>query len=63
MANLKFTPQSFTAADSVLSFRDQVKIGHNTELVRAADGSIYATYHGNRIVHYTTDGVFATYAG
>lgn len=63
MATLKFTPKSFTEADSILTFRDRANIGHNTELVRAADGSIYATYHGNKIVHYATDGVYATYAG
>jgi hypothetical protein len=63
MANLKFTPKSFSEAEAVLSFRDSVVIGHNTGLRRMSDGSIVATYHGNSIVRYTSEGVFATYAG
>lgn len=63
MATLKFTPKSFTEAESVLSFADRKVIGHNTELRREEDGSIVATYHGNKIVRYAQDGVYATYAG
>jgi hypothetical protein len=63
MANLKFTPQSHEDAAKALGFRDSLVIGHNTELRRLGDGSIVATYHGNSIVRYTTEGVFATYAG
>lgn len=63
MANLKFTPKSYTEAEKALGFRDKLVIGHNTELHRLKDGSIVATYHGNSIVRYTTEGVFASYAG
>lgn len=63
MANLKYTPKSFNEAEAVLTFRDRVVIGHNTELIREDHGTIVATYHGNRIVRYTPEGVYASYAG
>ena len=63
MANLKFTPQSYEAAAKALGFRDSLVIGHNTELHREDTDTIVATYHGNRIVRYTTEGVYASYAG
>lgn len=63
MANLKFSPKSYDEADKVLAFRDRVVIGHNTELIREDNLTIVATYHGNRIVRYTPEGVYATYAG
>lgn len=63
MANLKFSPKSLSEAETALSFADRKVIGHNTELVRQSDGSIVATYHGNKIVRYTPEGVYASYAG
>lgn len=60
--SLKHTPQSFQQASEVLGGRDSLKIGHNTLLeLRGAD--VYATYHGNDIVRYSADGVFASWAG
>lgn len=63
MANLKHTPQSYEAAAKLLGFRDSMVIGHNTELHRESEDAIVATYHGNRIVRYTQEGVYASYAG
>jgi hypothetical protein len=63
MANLKFSPKSYEEAAKVLGFRDSIVIGHNTELHRQEDESIVATYHGNKIVRYSREGVYATYAG
>jgi hypothetical protein len=64
MSNLKLkvTPQSFEAAKSALGDKSRRTIGHNTELIHNADG-IYALYHGNKIVRYTEDGVYASWAG
>lgn len=64
MSNLKLThtPQSWNQADELLGKRDSMRIGHNTELVRNGNG-IFATYHGNKIVNYTRDGVYASWAG
>lgn len=60
---LKFTPQSFEAAVRTLDGRDGMVIGHNTRLETSYDGDVYATYHGNRIVRYSPEGVFASWAG
>lgn len=63
MATLKHTPQSYDSAATVLGFRDSMVIGHNTELHREDENTIIATYHGNKIVRYTKDGVYASWAG
>lgn len=63
MANLKFTPKSYEEAASVLGFRDSAVIGHKTELHREDGNTIVATCFGNKIVRYTPEGVYATYAG
>jgi hypothetical protein len=60
---LKFTPQSFEAAVATLGSKSEMAIGHNTRLELSYDGSVYATYHGNRIVRYSPDGVEASWAG
>lgn len=62
MATLTNTPSSLDSALNVLKGRASRKIGHNTEL-RAVGGEVFATYHGNPIVRYATDGIYATYAG
>lgn len=61
--SLKHNPKSFAAAEAVLGTRDEIIIGHNTRLVRHANGAIYATYHHNEIVEYSPDGVQASWAG
>lgn len=61
-AKLSPAPLSFSQAVEALGHRDSRKIGHNTELVREGN-EIVATYHGNRIVRYTPNGVFASWAG
>lgn len=59
---LKHNPKSYEAAEAALGNRSSLTIGHNTKLVRE-DGTIFATYHDNRIVEYAPDGVHATWAG
>lgn len=61
--SLKSTPQTFTDAVKAMAGRDSVKIGHNTRLESNGAGEIVATYHGNAIVSYTEQGVWATWAG
>lgn len=65
MSNLKLkhTPQSFEAATALLGSKDGMAIGHNTRLELDYMGDVYATYHGNRIVRYSKDGVEASWAG
>lgn len=63
MANLKFTPKSYEEAQKVLAFRNSVVIGHNTLLEQSGNHEITASYHGNDIVRYTPEGVFASWAG
>jgi hypothetical protein len=66
MANLTATPKDLTAAIAALKGKDRVKIGHNTELVLEVTPkgrSIAATLHGNKIVRYTLDGTYASWAG
>jgi hypothetical protein len=60
---LKATPNSYEAAVKALGSRESVTIGHNTKLERNGGNEIVATYHGNAIVSYTPDGVWATWAG
>lgn len=63
MANLKFSPKSYDEAAKVLGFRDRMVIGHKTELHREDGNTIVATCFGNKIVRYTPEGVYASYAG
>lgn len=63
MATMQVTPTDHVSALKALAGKSTRKIGHNTALELADDGSVFATYHGNRIVHYAADGVRATYAG
>lgn len=60
---LKFTPQSYEAALKVLDGRESMVIGHNTRLEAGGHGDIHATYHGNKIVSYSDEGVYASWAG
>jgi hypothetical protein len=61
-AKLSPAPHTYSQAKDALGNKSRRTIGHNTELIQNADG-IYALYHGNKIVRYTPDGVFATWAG
>lgn len=66
MANLTATPANLTEAIAALKGKDRVKIGHNTELVvevTPKGRSVAATLHGNKIVRYTLDGTYASWAG
>lgn len=65
MSNLKLkhNPQSYEDAAAVLGNRDSMSIGYNTRLERNSATEIVATYHGNPIVSYHTDGVDVTWAG
>lgn len=66
MANLTATPKNLTDAIAALKGKDRVKIGHNTELlveVTPKGRSVVATLHGNKIVRYTLDGTYASWAG
>ena len=61
---LKFTPQSFEAAMRTLDGKQAMSIGHNTRLeLDSFTGEVFATYHGNRIVCYSPEGVEASWAG
>jgi hypothetical protein len=63
-ATISPAPLSYSQAVDALAGKTRRKIGHNTELVLWNDGeTIRATYHGNSIVEYSKDGVFATWAG
>lgn len=62
-ATMKSTPQSLAAALKVLGGKRTTTIGRNTMLELADDGTVYATYYGNKIVHYTTDGLLVSWAG
>lgn len=64
MSNLTLSPAplTFQQATDALGSRDSMKIGHNTRLERRG-ADVYATYHGNDIVRYSADGVFASWAG
>lgn len=61
-AKISPAPLSYSQAKDALGNKSRRTIGHNTELIQNADG-IYALYHGNKIVRYTENGVFATWAG
>lgn len=65
MSNLKLkhNPTSYAEAEKALGNRESMTIGHNTKLERNGSGEIVATYHGNPIVSYTADGVWASWAG
>jgi hypothetical protein len=66
MANLTTTPRNFTEAIAALQGKDWVKIGYATELrteVTPKGRSVVATLHGNKIVRYTLDGTYASWAG
>jgi hypothetical protein len=65
MSNLKLkaTPVDYKSAMEILKGRESVSIGHNTRL-EYSNGDVYATYHGNAIVRYDSDGsVWASWAG
>lgn len=65
MSNLKLkhTPQSYDEALKVLDGRESMVIGHNTRLEASGHGDIHATYHGNKIVSYSDEGVYVSWAG
>jgi hypothetical protein len=66
MANLTATPRNFTEAIAALKGKDWAKIGYATELrmeVTPKGRSVAATLHGNKIVRYTMDGTYASWAG
>lgn len=66
MANLTATPRNLTEAIDALKGKDWAKIGYATELVvevTPKGRSIAATLHGNKIVRYTLDGTYASWAG
>jgi len=60
---LKHSPKSYEAALKVLDGRESMTIGHNTRLEAGGHGDIHATYHGNKIVSYSDEGVYASWAG
>lgn len=61
--SLKHNPQTYAEAEKALGNRDEITIGHNTKLARNGAREIVATYHGNPIVSYTPEGVWASWAG
>lgn len=61
-AKISPAPLSYSQALDALAGKSRRKIGHNTELVNEG-GIVYALYHGNRIVEYTEESVFASWAG
>jgi hypothetical protein len=66
MANLTATPRTFKDAAAVLNGKDWAKIGYATELqteITPKGRSIVAMLHGNKIVRYTPDGTYASWAG
>lgn len=62
-AKMSPAPLTFDQAAEALGSRTRRKIGNNTELVRSLDSEIVVEYHGNKIVRYSPDGVFASWAG
>jgi hypothetical protein len=62
-AKISPAPLSYSQAADALGSKSRRTIGHNTELVRNGETEIVATYHGNKIVRYSKDGVFASWAG
>jgi hypothetical protein len=61
-ARISPAPLTYSQAQDALGSKSRRTIGHNTELINNADG-IYVLYHGNKIVRYTPEGVFASWAG
>ena len=62
MAQLTHTPSILPQAEQALAGKTSRRIGNNTNLVKE-DTNIIATLHGNPIVRYTEDVVFASWAG
>lgn len=64
MSNLTLSPAplTFQQATDALGHRESRKIGHNTVLERRG-ADVFVTYHGNDIVRYSEDGVYASWAG
>jgi hypothetical protein len=61
--SLKAAPSNYAEAMKALGGKDSKVIGHNTRL-EYSNGDVYATYHGNAIVRYDSDGsVWASWAG
>jgi len=44
---------SWKKADKALGEQKEKTIGNNTKLVRARNGDVYVTLHGNRVIRFT----------